>query len=134
MSSSTPRLVSVRGGEAREPFVRLAEDPRRTVDEHPARLDAVQSRVAAQRAGGQLLQLGERLDAGEARAGEHEREPALGRLGRRVGELDLPQHVVAEADGVADVLEPERVLLEAGRGRDACDRAERDHEIGVGDA
>ena len=106
-------------GEARELLRHLAEDPRRAVDEHPAGLDVGQSRVAAQRAGRQLLQLGERLDAGEAGAGEHEREPALGRLGRGVGEVDLAQHVVAQADRVADVLEREGVLAQAGRRR-AC--------------
>ena len=131
---STPRLRERAGGEAREPLGRLAEDPRRAVDEHPAGLDAGQARVAAQRAGGQLLQLGQRLDAREARAGEHEREPALGAVRRGVGELDLAQHVVAQTDRVAHVLERERVLAQAGRGRHAADGAEREHEVGVADA
>ena len=63
---------------------------------------------------GQFLELGDGFDAREAGAGEDEREPP--RRARRVGvgELDLAQHVVAQADRVADVLEAERVLAQAG--------------------
>ena len=53
------------------------------------------------------------------------------RLG--VGELDLAQHVVAQPDRVADVLEAERVLAQARDVRRARDRAERDHEPLVAD-
>ena len=51
------------------------------------------------------------------------------RVGRGVGELDLAQHVVAQADRVAEVLEAERVLAQARHGRHARHRAERDHEL-----
>ena len=57
----------------------------------------------------------------------------VGGVRRGVGELDLAQDVVAQADGVAEVLEAEGVLAQAGHGRGAGDRAERDHELLVGD-
>jgi hypothetical protein len=122
------------GGEARQPVGHLAEDPRRAIDEHPPRLDAVEPGVAPQRALGELLELGERLDAGEARAREDEGEPPLGGVRGGVGELDLAQHVVAQVDRVGHALEAERVLAQAGDVGEARDRAERDHEVGVGDA
>ena len=67
-----------------------------------------------QRTFGQLLQLGDGFDSREAGAGEDEREAPLGALGVGVGELDLAQHVVAQADRVADVLQRERVLGRPG--------------------
>jgi hypothetical protein len=85
--------------------------------------------VAPQRAGDQLLQLGDRLDAGEPGAGEHEGQPPGGALRRGVGELDLAQHLVAQADRIAHVLDRERVLAQPGHGRHARDRAERDDEV-----
>ena len=87
--------------------------------------------MAAQRAGHELLELGDRLDAREPGAGEHERQPARGALGRGVGELDLAQHLVAQADRVGEVLEAERVLAQPRHGRHARDRAERDDEVVV---
>ncbi len=75
-------------------------------------------------------ELRERLDAGVARADEHEREVPLlhGRVGREVGKLELLQHVVSEVDGVGDVFEAEGVLAEARHRERAADRAERDDE------
>ena len=120
-------------GEAREAVGRLAEDPRACVDQHPAGPDVSQARVAAQRLLGHLGDLGDRLDAREAGAGDDEGQPPLGGVRRGVGQLDLAQDVVAQADRVAEVLEPERVLAQPGHGRDAGDRSEGDHELLVGD-
>ena len=87
----------------------------------------VEARMPPQRTLGQFLKLGDGFDAREAGAGEDEGEAALRAARVGVGELDLAQHVVAQADRVADVLERERVLGRAG------DAAERDHEPLVGD-
>ena len=67
--------------------------------------DPPQAGMPPQRTFGQLLQLGDGFDSREARAGKDEREAPLGALGIGVGELDPAQHVVAQADRVADVLE-----------------------------
>ena len=106
-------------GEAGEAVGRLAEDALRAVDQHPARLDVGQARVVAQRLLGHLRDLGDRLDAGEAGARDDEGQPPRGGVGRGVGELDLAQDVVAQADRVAEVLEAERVLAQA-RARAGC--------------
>ena len=89
-------------------------------------LDVAQAAVPAQRPGHELLELRERLHAGEARAGEDERQPALRLLGRRVGELDLAQDVVAQPDRVRQVLQREGVLRQALDGGHPGDGAERD--------
>jgi hypothetical protein len=85
--------------------------------------------VAAQRARRELLQLGDRLHARVAGAGEHERQPPRRVLGRRVGELDLAHHAVAQPDRVGQVLEPGRVLAQPRHVRHPRDRAERDHQL-----
>jgi len=54
-------------------------------------------------------------------------------VGRGVGQLDLAQDVVAQADGVGEVLEAEGVVAQPGDGRGPGDRAERDHEVRIGD-
>ena len=120
-------------GKAGEAVGRLAEDPRPGVDQDPARADVGQARVAAQRLVGHLGDLGDRLDAGEAGARDDEGQPPRGGVRRGVGQLDLAQDVVAQADRIAEVLEPEGVLAQAGHGRGAGDGAERDHELLVGD-
>jgi hypothetical protein len=119
--------------EARERLRHLRQDPRRRVDQDPARLDVAQAAMAAQRPGRQLMQLGHGLDAGEPGAADHERQAARRVLGGRVGEVDLAQDVVAQADRVGQVLEGERVLGEPVDGRHPRDGAERDHEVRVGD-
>ena len=72
--------------------------------------------MSPQRTFGQLLQLGDGFDSREAGAGEDEREAPLGALGIGVGELDPAQHVVAQADRVADVLERRARAPQAGTG------------------
>ena len=82
------------------------------------------------RAAHEVVQLGERLDAGVAGAYEREREPPLGGVEVGVREVELVQHVVAQRDRVGEVLELERVLAH-GHGRRARQRAERDHDLVV---
>jgi len=68
---------------------------------------------------GQFLELGDGFDTREAGAGEDECEATRRRVRVRVGELDPAQHVVAQPDRVADVLEP-RASAPAGPARAAC--------------
>ena len=103
-------------GEAGEAVGRLAQDPLRAVDQHPARLDVGQPRVVAQRVLRHLGDLGDRLDAGEAGARDDEGQAPRGSVGRGVGELDLTQDVVAQADGVAEVLQAEACSRRPGTG------------------
>ncbi len=96
-----------------EPRRDLGEDLGRRVDEHPALRDLAQARVPAKRVLDEVGELCERLDAGVARADEHEAElralrPAGGRR------LELAQDVVAKGDAVGEILEAEAVLGEAG--------------------
>jgi hypothetical protein len=51
------------------------------------------------------VQLGDDLDAGEARSGEDERQPRGSLLRHGVGELDLAQDVIAQPDRVGQVLQ-----------------------------
>lgn len=119
--------------EAREAVRRLAEDPLRSVDEHPLRPHVRQPPVPPKRVGGQLVELGDRLHAGEPGTGNDERQPARCALRRGVSELDLAQNVVAQPDRVGEVLQSQRVLAQPGDRRRAGDRSERDDEIRVGD-
>ena len=69
-------------------------------------------RVALDRVGGEVLQLGKRLEAGVAAADEDVGEQLLapgGVLGR-VGRLQRLDHVIAQPDCVSQALEPDRVL------------------------
>ena len=83
---------------------------------------------------GHVLDLAERLDAGEPAADEDERQQPAAQLrvprGRR--DVDAAQHVVAQRDGLLDVLEADALLGQAGDGQRARDRAEPDDEVVVG--
>ena len=84
---------------------------------------------------GEVVQLGERLDARVARADEDEAEVAL-RLARVEpgrGRLERAEEPVAQRDRVGDVLEPEPVLGEPGDGERPRHGAERDDEPLVAD-
>ena len=114
----------------------LREDPRSGVDEHPALRRAAERRVRpADGVLGEVVQLGQRLDARVARADEDEAEVACGlvRIEARRGGLERAQEPVAERDRVGDVLEPLAVLGEAGDGERPRNGAERDDESLVAD-
>ena len=70
-----------------------------------------------QRVVDQLPHLGEGLHAGVPGTHEDERQVSSGVAGVGLGGVEPADHVVAQADGVADVLERERVLGEPGIGR-----------------
>ena len=115
-----------------EPRRDLGEDLGRRVDEHPALRDFLQPWVVAERIADEVRELGERLDSCVARADEDEREVALGhlRIDDRVGSLELAQDVVSKADGVREVLEPER-RARRGPGSEACGRLRRERRRGA---
>ena len=77
------------------------------------------------------MQLGERLDAGVARADED--EPELGRRPAGCGGFEPLEDMVAQGDRIGKILEPPAVLDEPGHGKDARHGAERDDEPLVGD-
>ena len=68
----------------------------------------------AERLAHEVVRLGQRLDAGIAGTDEGEGQPPLGVLEVGVGQLELVQDVVAQGDGVGQVLELQRVLAQSG--------------------
>ena len=92
------------------------------------------ARVALHRVGGEVLQLGQRLEAGVAAADEDvgEQLVAAGRVLGRVGRLQRLDHVVAQPDRVGEALEADRVLGQARHRQDPRDRAEREQQLVVG--
>ena len=112
--------------------VDLGQHPLGRLDQHPVHVGRVELGVVAQRVAGHVLHLGQRLDAGVAAADEDERQrpPAGGRVhcGRR--HVEPLQHVVAQPDRLADGLEADRVLAQAGDRQGPRHRAGRDHDDG----
>ena len=92
------------------------------------------ARVALHRVGGEVLQLGQRLEAGVAAADEDvgEQLVAAGRVLGRVRRLQRLDHVVAQPDRVGEALEADRVLGEPGHRQHPRDRAEREQQLVVG--
>jgi hypothetical protein len=93
----------------------LGEDRRGGVDQHPAVLDVAEGRVrAADGRVREVVQLGERLDAGVASAYEDEAEVALRLLPVEPGggRLERSEQVIPQGDRVDDVLEAAAVLGE----------------------
>ena len=95
----------------------------------------LRARVALDRVGGEVLQLGERLEARVAAADEDVGQKLLAprRVLGGVRALERLDHVVAQPDRVGQALEPDRVLVEAGNGQRARDRADGDEELVVAD-
>ena len=92
------RVVGELGVDLRQhPVGRLDQDPA-----HPVQAGA---RVALHRVGGEVLELGQRLEAGVAAADEDvgEQLVAAGRVLGRVGVLERLDHVVAQVDRVGEV-------------------------------
>ena len=92
------------------------------------------TRIALHRVGGEVLELGERLEAGVTAADEDvgEQLVAAGRILARVGRLERLDHVVAQPDRVGQALEADRVLGESWHWQHPRDRAKREQELVVG--
>jgi hypothetical protein len=82
-------------------------------------------RVALDRVGGEVLQLGERLEAGVAATDEDVGEQlfAAAHVVGGVGRLEGLDHVVSQPDRVGEALEADRVLVQARHGQHPRDRA-----------
>ena len=126
MRTSIPRRARSFDTYAASLGEQLVQDAVARLDEHPALRRGSQARVEAERVADEIVELRERLDAGVARADEHERE--MRRSGREVGGLELGEHVVAKCDRVGEVVEAESVLGEPRNGQRARDRAEGEHQ------
>jgi hypothetical protein len=87
-----------------------------------------------QRVPGHVLQLGERLDARvpAAHEGEGQRPRADLRVVGGTGGVEPGEHVVAQVDGLAHVLEPDTVLGQPGDRQRPGHRARRHHQDVVG--
>ena len=103
-------------GRIPEPPAQLGQDGRGAVDQQPAQLVGADPRVAAQRGAGEEQPLGGHFGAGVPGADHDERAPgpALRRVVAGVGELQLAEHVVAQVQGLGDVLESLGLLRDAG--------------------
>jgi hypothetical protein len=119
-------------GVVRELTRHLPEDAGARVDQDPALRQVAEGRVVVPGVLDELPHLGERLDTGVAGADEDEGEVAarVARIG--LGEVELTDYVVAQVDGVGQVLEGHRVLCQPWDGQHPGDRAQGDHETSVG--
>ena len=117
-------------GRASEPRAQFGQDGRGVVDQQPPQLAGADSRVAAQRGPGEQLSLGGHLGAGGAGAGHDEGAPglALCRVVAGVGQFHLPEYVVAQVQGLGDVVESFGVLCDAGQRQGAGYAARRQHQ------
>ena len=131
---SIPRPRSSRSAYSASSAVDLGQHPVGGLDQHPAHPVQAGPRVALDRVGGEVLQLGQRLEAGVAAADEDvgEQLVAAGRVLGRVGRLERLDHVVAEPDRVGEALEADRVLGQARHRQHPRDRAEREQQLVVG--
>ena len=113
--------------------VDLGQHPVAGLDQDPAHPVQPRARVAVHRVGGEVLELGERLETGVAAADEDVGEQLLAprRVLGRVRHLERLDHVVAEPDRVGEALEADRVLVEPRDRHRARDRADREHELVV---
>ena len=130
-----PALGELARGVLAEAGRDLREDLRRRVDEHPPLRRVPQAGVVAERVADEVGELGQRLDSRVAGPDEDEGQLALpmGLVGCRVGGFEPLQHVVAQVDGVGQVLEAECVIGEPRDRERARDRPERDDEVAVAD-
>ena len=110
----------------------LGHDAVARLDEDPAHALLAAARVQLDHVGREVLQLGEALEPGVARADEDVVQPlrALLRVLERLGRLERREQVVAQRDRVGQRLEADRVLGEAGHGQRPRDRAERERRGG----
>ena len=101
-----------------ELLVDLRQHPVRRLDQDPAHPVQAGARVAVHRVGGEVLQLGQRLEAGVAAADEDEGEQffAPRRVFGRVGFLERLDDVVAQVDRVGEALEATAWSVRPGTG------------------
>ena len=119
--------------ERREALRQLGQDEVTRVQQDDLDLVAVDVPEAARALADEVVHLGDGLDAGESTARHHEREERAPDLEIAL-DVRLFQHVddvVAQHQRVAEVLEGQRVLGEAGLAREARHVAERDDEVVV---
>ena len=92
-------------------------------------------RVVAHGAAHEVVERRRDLGAGEAAAGDDERQHRAAQVAVALlrGLLEDPDHVVADADGVGERLEGKRVLGQAGDAAKVGDAAERDDELVEGE-
>ena len=111
----------------------LGEDLGGGIDEDPVLWLGLQRWVVAERVLNQVGKLRQRFHSRVAGPDEDEGQlPAAVALGvGGCGDLQPRQHVVPQTDRVAQRLEAERVLGEAGNRKSPDDRSQRDDQIGV---
>ncbi len=102
------------------------------MQEDDADLARVEARVAARDLAHEVVELGHDLDAREPAPGHHEGEELLAQglvvaLDRRL--VEGANDVVAQVEGVAEVLERERVLGQAAQAAEVGDAAEGQHQV-----
>ena len=103
------------------------------LDEDPAHAGDLAARVEVHDVGGEVLQLGEPLEARVAGADEDVGEVLAARVAvlERLGDLERADDVVAQRDRLGQRLQRHAVLGEAGDRQRAADGAERDDELVV---
>ena len=113
----------------------LRQHPVHRLDQDPAHAVQAGPRVAVHRVGGEVLKLGERLEARVAAADEDVGEQLLAarRVLGGVRRLERLDQVVSQPDRVGEALEADRVPVEAGNRQRARDRADRDQQLVVAD-
>ena len=101
--------------------------------EHGADHRRREVRIEAQRLADEVVHRRRSLDAGEAAAGDDERQQTLADAGAAfgVGLLEQRDHAVAQHDRIAERFHRERALLETGKAEEVRHRAERDHQMVV---
>ena len=111
----------------------LWQDPLRRLDQDPAHALQAGARVAVHRVDGEVLKLGQRLEARVAASDEDVGEELLAahRVVGRVCLLERLDHVVSQPDRVGEALEADRVLVETGDRQRARDRADGNDELVV---
>ena len=128
-----PAAAQLGGREVGELGADLGHDAVERLDEDPARPVDPAARIAVDHVRDHVLELGDPLDAGVARADEDERQvlaPPL-RVVERLGDLEVEQHAVAQRDRLGEGLESDPVLGEARNRQRARDGPEGEHELVV---
>ena len=120
-------------GEAAQALGQLGQDHRARVKQHHPDLLGPHVPEALRGRPHEVVQLGQSLHPGEAAARHHEGQQALPHLGVAldVGLLQDVDGVIAQDERVAEILERQRVLGEAGLAGEARHVAEGDHEVVV---
>ena len=100
--------------------------------QHHADAFGREPRIERERLADEVVEAGDRLDAGEATAGDDEGEQAVASGGAfGVAFLERRDDAIAQVNCVAQRLHRQRALLEAWQAVEVGDRAERDHQLVV---